>query len=83
MVSQNLLLINIQSLIIFKTKEVVQSLETLRKIAEMNGASDNAYRSLHEFETLCLKQSEEEASKQSNILLKTNPYLAFYQLTIH
>ena len=83
MVSQNLLLINIQSLIIFKTKEVVQSLETLRKIAEMNGASDNAYRSLHELETLCLKQRKEEASKQSNILLKTDIYLVFYQFTIH
>ena len=38
----------------------------MRKFAEMNGASDNAYRSLIEFEALCLKQRE-EASRQSNI----------------
>ena len=36
------------------------------KLGEMNGASDNAYRSLHEFETLCLKQRE-EGSNQSNM----------------
>ena len=55
-----------QSPIKLKTKEVIQALETLRKFAELNGASDTAHRSLQEFETLCLKQRE-EASKQSNI----------------
>ena len=32
-----------------KTKEVIQVLETLKRIAEMNGASDNATISQHEF----------------------------------
>ena len=46
--------------------------------------TDNAHISLHEFETLCLKQrEEEEASKQSNILLKTDTYLAFYLFYFH
>ena len=47
--------------------------------AEVSG--DNAYRSLNEFETLRLKQRD--ASKQSNILLKTDTYLAFYLLSFH
>ena len=49
-----------------KTKKVVQALETLIRIAEMNGPSDNSTRSQHEFETVCLKQRK-EASRQSNI----------------
>ena len=53
---------NVQS----KTKKVVQALETLKRIAEMNGPSDNSTRSQHEFETVCLKQRK-EASRQSNI----------------
>ena len=40
-----------------------QALETLQKFAEMNGDNDNGYISLHELETLRLKQSE-NASKE-------------------
>ena len=35
-------------------------------MAELNGVSDTAHRSLQEFESLCIKQRE-ETSKQSNI----------------
>ena len=55
-----------QSRIKFKTKEVVQALEILRKFGEINFSSDNIYRSLYEFNTLFLKQREEEASKYRN-----------------
>ena len=52
-----------------KTKEVVQALKTLRKFAEMNGASDNACRSLNEFGTLCLKQREASKVKYSRLFI--------------
>ena len=50
---------NVQSHIKLKTKVI----ETLQKFAEMNGDNDNGYISLHELETLRLKQSE-NASKE-------------------
>ena len=49
-----------QSPIKFKTKELVQALEILQKFG------DNTSRSLCEFETLFLKQREEEVSKYRN-----------------
>ena len=51
-----------QSPVKLKTKEVFQAIETLRKLAELNGVSDTARRSLQEFERLCLKQREETST---------------------